>query len=239
LSDKKYTVVETGPLIEDFLEPVLDAADLDVEYVVAEGETPHPDFENPEVMVKFSGPDVDLLLSNKAEVLLALEHLTQEALRMPSEDHSKICFDANDRRALRIEELRMSALAAADRVRKTHAPFHFSPMNSRERRILHLSLRDEKEVRSESVGEGPIRQVVIVPADMKTLPEPVIPPRPRPEDDGGRRPFGGRPGGGRGGDRGGGRDRRGGPPRGGGGRGGPGGGRGGDRGGDRGDRPRH
>jgi spoIIIJ-associated protein len=178
-------------------------------------------------MVKFSGPDVDLLLANKAEVLLALEHLTQEALHMPSEDHSKICFDANDRRALRIEELRMSALTAAERVRKTHAPFHFSPMNSRERRILHLSLRDEQGVRSESVGEGPIRQVVIVPADMKTLPEPVIPPRPRPEEDstGGRGRFGDR---GRGGPRGGGRggDRRGGPPRGG-------------RGGDRGGRPRH
>ena len=54
-------------------------------------------------------------------------------------------------------------------------------MNSRERRILHLALRDETDVRSESVGEGPIRQVVIVPADMKTLPEPVIPPKPRPE----------------------------------------------------------
>jgi len=230
LSDKKYTVAETGPLIEDFLEPVLDAADFDVEYVVAEGETPHPDFENPEVMVKFSGPDVDLLLANKAEVLLALEHLTQEALHMPSDDHSKLCFDANDRRALRIEELRMSAVTAAERVRKTHAPFHFSPLNSRERRILHLALRDEKDVRSESVGEGAIRQVVIVPADMKTLPEPVIPPRPRPEDDGGRPRFGGR--GGRDGDRGGRADRRGGP---GGGRGGPGGGRGGDRGG----RPRH
>jgi spoIIIJ-associated protein len=227
LSDKKYTVAETGPLIEDFLEPVLDAADFDVEYVVAEGETPHPDFENPEVMVKFSGPDVDLLLANKAEVLLALEHLTQEALHLPSEDHSKICFDANDRRAMRIEELRVSALTAAERVRKTHAPFNFSPMNSRERRILHLSLRNEEGVRSESVGEGPIRQVVIVPADMKTLPEPVIPPRPRPEEDSssGRGRFGGRdrghggPGGGRG-------DRRGGPPRGG-------------RGGDRGGRPRH
>jgi spoIIIJ-associated protein len=237
LSEKKYTVAETGPLIEDFLEPVLDAADFDVEYVVAEGETPHPDFENPEVMVKFSGPDVDLFLANKAEVLLALEHLTQEALHMPSDDHSKLCFDANDRRALRIEELRMSAATAADRVRKTHAPFHFSPLNSRERRILHLALRNEEGVRSESVGEGAIRQVVIVPADMKTLPEPVIPPRPRPEDDGGRPRFGGR--GGRDGGRGG--DRRGGPgggrggPRGGGGRGGPGGGRGGDRGG----RPRH
>ncbi len=155
MSDKKYTVAETGPMIEDFLKPVLDAADFDVEYVVAEGETPHPDFENPEVMVKFSGPDVELLLANKAEVLLALEQLTQEALHVPSEDHSRICFDANDRRAMRIEELRMSALTAAERVRKTHAPFHFSPMNSRERRILHLSLRNEEGVRSESVGEGP------------------------------------------------------------------------------------
>jgi spoIIIJ-associated protein len=84
-------------------------------------------------------------------------------------------------------------------------------MNSRERRILHLSLRDETDVRSESVGEGPIRQVVIVPAEMKTLPEPVIPPRPRPELDstGGRPGFRDRGRGGRDG------DRRGGPPRGG------------------------
>ena len=104
----------------------------------------------------------------------------------------------------------MSAMAAAERVKKTRMPFHFSPMNSRERRILHMSLRDETEVRSESVGEGPIRQVVVVPADLKVLPEPIRPPRPRPEDDTprGRRPFGG-------GDRG---------------RGGPGGGRGGPRG---------
>ena len=129
-------------------------------------------------MVRFTGPDVDLLLENKTELLLALEHLTMEALGMASEEHSRICFDANDRRILRIEELRMSALAAAERVKKSHAPFHFSPMNSRERRILHLALRDQTEVRSESVGMGPIRQVVVVPADMKTLPEPVIPPKP-------------------------------------------------------------
>jgi spoIIIJ-associated protein len=150
--------------------------------------------------VRFSGPDVELLLANKAELLLALEQLTMEALHMPHEEHSRICFDANDHRVMRIEELRMSALAAAERVKKTRLPFHFSPMNSRERRILHLALRDETEVRSESVGMGPIRQVVVVPADMKTLPEPIQPPRPRPEGDdrGARRPFG--------------RDRRNGPP---------------------------
>jgi spoIIIJ-associated protein len=106
-----------------------------------------------------------------------------EVLRLAPEEHSRICFDANDHRMLRIQELRMSAQAAAERVKKTRVPFHFSPMNSRERRILHLALRGETEVRSESVGEGPIRQVVVVPSDMKTLPEPIRPPRPRPEDD--------------------------------------------------------
>jgi spoIIIJ-associated protein len=211
LSEKKYTVAETGPLIEDFLEPVLDAADFDCEYVVAEGETPHPDFENPDVMVRFSGPDVDLLLANKAEVLLALEHLTQEALRVPSEDHSKICFDANDRRALRIEELRVSALTAAERVRKTHAPFHFSPMNSRERRILHLALRNETEVRSESIGSGPARQVIVYPAGMASLPEPpaeTYAPPGRSRDDRGGSGRGRGPGGGGRGPGGGGRGPR-------------------------------
>jgi spoIIIJ-associated protein len=199
--EKKYTLADAAPRIEQFLTSVFQLAKFDLSYTVTAGETPHPDFENPDLLVRFNGPDVDLLLGNKAELLLALEQLTMETLGMPAEEHSRVCFDANDYRILRIEELRMSALAAAERVKKTRVPFHFSPMNSRERRILHLSLRDQTEVRSESVGMGPIRQVVVVPSDMKTLPEPIRPPRPRPEDDRPSRPFG--------------RDRRGGPARGG------------------------
>jgi spoIIIJ-associated protein len=206
---RKYTREDASSHIQEFLDPVLHLAGFTLNYTISEGETVHPDFENPDFVVRFEGEDVDLLLANKAELLLALEQLTMEALGMAAEEHSRICFDANDHRVLRIQELRMSAQAAAERVKKTGVPFHFSPMSSRERRILHLAMREETEVRSESVGEGPIRQVVIVPASMKVLPDPVRPPRPRPEDDGGRRPFG--------------RDRRGGPPR-------------GDRGGDRGPR---
>jgi spoIIIJ-associated protein len=190
---KKFTLAESEPRIRQFLDLLLRHAGFTLTYAVSAGETLHPDFENPDVLVRFSGPDVDLLLGNKAELLLAIEQLTSEALGMAPEEHSLLCFDANDHRMLRIQELRMSAQAAAERVKKTRMPFHFSPMNSRERRILHLSLRDETDVRSESVGEGPIRQVVVVPAELKVLPEPIRPPRPRPEDDTprGRRPFGG------------------------------------------------
>jgi len=202
----KYTVAETGPQIEEFLDLILDDMNLDVEYEILDGAHLHPDLEDPDILVKFSGPDVDLLLGNKAEVLLALEFLTMEALDFPGEHHSRLCFDANDYRLLRIEELRLSAATAAERVKKTGRPFHFSPMNSRERRIIHLSLRNETEIRSESTGSGPFRQVVVLPTGMP-LPEPIRPPRPpAPGQEGDRRE---RFGGGRGGPRG----RRSGPPR--------------------------
>ncbi|HLJ12956.1 MAG TPA: R3H domain-containing nucleic acid-binding protein [Bryobacteraceae bacterium] len=178
VSDKKYPIETTAPRIENFLETVRKQANLRLSFQITEGQNPHPEIENPEIIVRFSGADVELLLENRAELLLALEQLTMEMLRMPAEDHSLVCFDANDYRMLRIEELRLSALTAAEKVRKTHLPFHFSPMSSRERRIIHLALRQETEVRSESVGIGPVRQVVIVPASMQTLPPPVIPPRP-------------------------------------------------------------
>jgi spoIIIJ-associated protein len=198
VDEKKYTVAGIGTPIESFLRTVLKDAGFDVRFEIAEGLHLHPGFEDPEVVVRFSGPDVELLLANRAEVLLALEHVTTEVLDIPAEDHSLVCFDANDYRVLRIEELRMSAITAAEKVKKTHTPFHFNPMSSRERRIIHLSLRDETGIRSESTGTGPYRQVVILPSDMP-LPEPIRPPRPSPSREG--PPRGGPP------------NRRPGPPR--------------------------
>src|SRR5262249_36431968 len=119
--------------------------------------------------------DVDLLLSNRAELLLALEHLTMEMLHMPSEDHSRLAFDANDYRLLRIEELRMSAVAAAERVKRTGQPFRFSPMNSRERRVIHLAPGNEVTCGSERGARGPTRHVVVYPAGMASLPDPPPP----------------------------------------------------------------
>jgi len=206
----KYTIEALRPKLEEFLKPALAHAGFNLSFELKTPENPHPEVENPDVTVHFSGPDVELLLENRAELLLALEHLSMEALRLPPEDHSLISFDANDYRLLRMEELRMSALAAADKVKKTHTPFFFNPMSSRERRVIHLALRDEKELRSESVGVGATRAVVLVPADMATPPAP--PPAARPFQ-------GGRPPGGRGGfgppGHGGGGGHRGGPPGGG------------------------
>lgn len=177
MSDPKYTVTETGPRIDDFLRRLIDACNFDLNFDIVPGASTNPEIENPELTVKFKGGDIDLLLSNRAELLLALEHVTMEALRIPSDDHSRLSFDANDYRLLRIEELRMSANAAAEKVKRTGVPFRFSPMNSRERRVVHMALRAETTLRSESSGQGSYRHVVIYPAGMPSLPE--LPPPPR------------------------------------------------------------
>ena len=67
---------------------------------------------------------------------------------------------------------------AAEKVKKRHLPFDFSPMNSRERRIIHLALRSEPTVRSESAGIGPDRQVIVYPAGHASPPPGPAPARP-------------------------------------------------------------
>jgi len=188
VNERKYSVASIGPRIEGFLRPLLEQGGFRASFEMLDGQSADDDFETPDVVVKFSGPDVDVLLGNRAELLLALEHVTMEALRMPSEHHSRISFDANDYRLLRIEELRLSAATAAEKVKRTGVPFRFNPMNSRERRVIHLALRNETAVRSESSGAGGFRQVVVYPAGMASLPEQPPPAYVR-RDDGRGGPF--------------------------------------------------
>ncbi|MGA2039378.1 MAG: R3H domain-containing nucleic acid-binding protein [Bryobacteraceae bacterium] len=177
MTQRKHSVESIGARIDAFLTPLLASAGLELRYKISDAEVGDGDFETPDVLVNFSGPDVDALLANRAELLLALEQVTMEMLRFGSDEHSRLSFDANDYRLLRIEELRLSAQTAAERVKRTGTPFRFNPMNSRERRVIHLALRGETAVRSESAGAGPGRQVVVYPAGMASLPDvPYVPP---------------------------------------------------------------
>jgi spoIIIJ-associated protein len=120
-----------------------------------------------EVIADLDGRDKELLLEHGADVLKALEHLAFRALRLEPAYHEKIHLDCGGYRALRFEELRMTAKVAAERVQTSKQAFRLNPMSSRERRIVHLALKDMPGVRTESIGIGENRQVVIHPADGK------------------------------------------------------------------------
>jgi spoIIIJ-associated protein len=159
--------IESANQLNTFLGGVIKNAGLKLKYRI----TVDPplgedrDWERPEVLVEFAGPDSSLLLERGAELLRSLELLAMEMLRLPGNEHEKVNFDCLGHRKARLEELRLAARVAADKVRQSGVPYHFSPMSSRERRIVHLALRDEQDLHTESDGEGLRRCVVLYPKD--------------------------------------------------------------------------
>jgi spoIIIJ-associated protein len=120
--------------------------------------------EGSELMVAFRGEDEAVLLEREAELLLALEHIAHRWLRLDPRMHDRVRFDCGDYRSARLEELKLSARVAAQRVRETGHPFRFNPMSSRERRIVHLELNGAPGVRTISEGAGDRRHLVVYPA---------------------------------------------------------------------------
>ena len=131
----------------------------------------------PQITVEFTGPDTPLLLARNGELLLAIEHIAAKILRLEPEDHDRISFDAEGFKATRNRELDLMAEMAIQKVRATGQPFSFSPMSSRERRILHLALA-KSGLPTASSGTGPGRFVVLYPEGS----EPVSPATPSAED---------------------------------------------------------
>jgi spoIIIJ-associated protein len=123
--------------------------------------------EDTDIVVRFSGADEDLLLSRNGELLLALEYLAHRWLRLEPALHDRVRFDCGDYRATRLEELKLSARVAAQRVRETGQPFQFNPMSSRDRRIIHLELNGAAGVRTMSEGSGDRRHLIIYPVTKK------------------------------------------------------------------------
>jgi len=118
--------------------------------------------ERRDIYVECKGPDSELLLSSDGELLRSLEHLAAKILRLEPEEHDRISFDANGFKAERANALRDAADEAIREVEETGEPFQFPPMKSRERRMLHLFLRDSG-LQTASSGEGPRRFVVLYP----------------------------------------------------------------------------
>jgi spoIIIJ-associated protein len=162
------------PLIESLLKQLIRHGSFALEFVIQRSAPGEEEFEAPEYVVDFTGADADLLVEKNATLLDALEYVVLKAVRLEEALYTKITFDCQGWRRLRVEELKLTARVAAEKVMETGDPFPLNPMSARERRIVHLALRDQPQVRTLSAGAGPERRVVILPAS----PPPARPSRP-------------------------------------------------------------
>ncbi len=112
-------------------------------------------------LLNLSGGDVGLALIENGEMLDAFETiLFQVHGRDLEREHRFIC-DADGFRQTRKSELQAMARFAAEQVRKSGRPFTFGVLNSTERRIIHLTLQQEEDLATESVGAGRDRRLQV------------------------------------------------------------------------------
>jgi spoIIIJ-associated protein len=148
--------------LRQYIEQAVGDMGLALEWEIAIETLSQPDEKG--IVVAFRGGDQALLLENNAELLLALEYIAHRWLRLDPRQHDSVRFDCGGYRAERLDELKLSARVAAQRVRETGEAFRFNPMSSRERRLIHLELSGAAGVRTVSEGSGDRRQLVIYPA---------------------------------------------------------------------------
>jgi spoIIIJ-associated protein len=139
----------------------------------------------PALSVELAGPDTPLVTQHNGELLLALETIAAQILRLDQREGDLISFDAANFKALRAQELRLTAETAAEKVIRTGIPYAFAPMNSRERRQLHMAFRGIEGIETASNGEGPDRFLAVYPVGRTDLPV-TAPAKPRGFGDRGR-----------------------------------------------------
>jgi spoIIIJ-associated protein len=155
-ADDDATLLEReGDIAADYLEVLLDIADLDGDIDI--------DVEGDRAAVSVVGPGLDRLIGNGGATLDALQELTRLAVHRETGVRSRLMLDVGGHRAQRREDLTALGAEAAQRVVASGEAERLAPMTPFERKIVHDAVAAVDGVDTESEGEEPDRRVVIRP----------------------------------------------------------------------------
>ncbi|MBV9484542.1 MAG: protein jag [Frankiaceae bacterium] len=144
-----------GDIAADYLEVLLDIADLDGDIDI--------DVEGDRAAVSVVGSGLDRLIGADGATLDALQELTRLAVHRVTGVRSRLMLDVGGHRARRRDELTELGTAAANRVAQSGSEERLDPMTPFERKIVHDAVAAVAGVETESEGEEPARYIVIRP----------------------------------------------------------------------------
>ena len=148
-------LVQEGDIAGDYLERLLDIADVDGDIDM--------DVEGTRAVVAIVGDGLDALVGPHGQTLEALQELTRLAVVQQTGVRSRLMLDIGGYRANRKVELTEIGNRAAARVLESGEPVKLAPMTPFERKVVHDAIAAAEGVHSESEGVEPERRVVVLP----------------------------------------------------------------------------
>ena len=152
-TDRREQLEKEGDIAADYLEELLDIADLDGDIDM--------DVEGDRAAVSIVGGDLDRLVGRNGEVLDALQELTRLAVLRETGERSRLMLDVGGHRAQRRAVLEGIARDAIAEVKSSGESVSLKPMSPFERKVVHDVVAQEG-LTSESEGVEPRRYVVII-----------------------------------------------------------------------------
>lgn len=144
---------ELDSKVIEFVRSVTGAMGLDLEITIEETDD--------NVRLNLAGEGADMLLRRKGEALDALQVIVNTAFRRDARGDRHYVVDALGFRKSKDAELRQMARFLMDKARSTDTPQEIGPLNPYARRIVHLTVAEDADLTSESVGDAFLKSVII------------------------------------------------------------------------------
>lgn len=123
---------------------------------------PEEENESP-IILNITGNDLGSLIGRRGQTLDSLQYLVRLIYTRQTKSKTPIVIDIENFKQRRYEDLRILALNVAEQVKSKKTSIRLEPMTPFERRIIHLTLANNADVSTESIGEGESRKVVVLP----------------------------------------------------------------------------
>ena len=115
------------------------------------------------IALNIEGDKSGLLIGRKGKTLDALQFIVNRIVNKALDRRTRVVVDSENYRQRRIDSLTQMALRMGDKAKRIGKPVTTNPLNPRERRIIHLALKEDGRLNTKSKGEGLLKKVVIFP----------------------------------------------------------------------------
>lgn len=123
-----------------------------------------PEVRGSEVLYNLKSDNPGVIIGKKGQNLESIQFLVDKIVNKKSEGRVRVLIDIEDYLERRKQSLNSIALKYADKVKKTGKPSTIGQLSAYERRFIHIALRDDRGVRTQSMGEGYYRKLVVFPS---------------------------------------------------------------------------